>query len=331
MPVRVWREAGTIRIVGDTTDLTLSADCLSRTVSAGTLALNLAGEPDWRLLFRGDPDGFDDLPRQDRITLRAWGWIGAAVAAVVSVALVVWLFGNSALVWAAPYVPHRVAEGVGRPYADLIAGGERGCETAAGNAALARLVARLTPPGGLVEPVQIHVARTGQVNAFALPGGQLILLDGLIQAARGPDEVAGVLAHEIGHIQRRHPNQALIRHFGMDIFLQGLGGNMGSLASTGLFLRHSRSAEAEADREALALLSAARISPAGIADFFERLGQDPDRKRTDEDALGRLASLAATHPSDASRMARFRYAPWVGTTPAMSAADWTALRAMCGR
>jgi predicted Zn-dependent protease len=170
----------------------------------------------------------------------------------------------------------------------------------------------------------VRVANIPDTNAFTFPGGQVIILDGLLRKAEGPDEVAGVLAHEFGHVQKRHANQALIRHFGLDVFLQGLGGSLGSVAATGLFLTNSRDAEREADAEAIAMLHDAGVSTLGTARFFARMEGKAGGK------TGGLATLAATHPSDVSREGNFKAAA-VGrrTTPALSAGEWRALQAIC--
>ena len=322
--VSIWRDGPALVIVGAPGEERIDATLLSRDVAEGRITLRRADLPDWGLaIAAADAAAFRDLPGRHRLTRRGARWVGGSVTALVALAALVWAFGNDALVWAAPLVPRRVAEGVGGPYADMLAGGTHGCHAAAGEAALMRLVTRITPRRGFVEPARVRVARDATVNAFTLPGGEVIVLSGLIDAAGSPDELAGVIAHEFGHVQARHPAQALLRHFGLDLFISGIGGNIGAIAATGLFLRNSRAAEQEADGAALTILRDARISPVGVASFFARA----ERARDGETPF---AALAATHPSDRSRQARFRDAAGAyGATPALTPAEWAALKAIC--
>ncbi|SFR82676.1 M48 family metallopeptidase [Sphingomonas jatrophae] len=302
---------------------------ITREQAAERIVLHRTDLPDWRLIL-GTVDArfVAALPDRHRITRGQARGIGFVIAGVAAAGLLAWSMGARALVWAAPLVPHRIAVQAGAPMLEMIAGGKRACEDRAGRAALDKLAARVMPPRP-VEPVTLTVARNEQVNAFTLPGGQVILLSALIDAAETPEELAGVLAHELGHVEKRHPNQALIRHFGFDLFLQGLGGNVGALASTGLFLRNSRAAEREADATALALLRTGRVDPRGLAAFFARMERRAG-ERAKGDRLERLAGLAATHPSDASRQALFRDASgkWP-TDPVLTPAEWRALRSIC--
>jgi Zn-dependent protease with chaperone function len=74
----------------------------------------------------------------------------------------------------------------------------------------------------------------------ALPGGNVILFDGLVKQARSPDEVAGVLAHEIGHVREKHVMQALLRQMGLAVVLGGIDGNSGALVNNMLSMSYSR-------------------------------------------------------------------------------------------
>ena len=228
-------------------------------------------------------------------------------------------------------MPHGVTAPVGRAIVAQLSIGRKRCDAGPGRAAVERLVARLRPEHGFVEPLQVTVVESRVVNAFAAPGGQVAIFSGLIDEAETSDELAGVLAHEIGHVQLRHPTKALIRHAGISLVAQSLGGNVGGLADVAILLRGTRQAEEAADAEAVRLLQAARISPEGLARFFARMGEKPGRRKDADDLLDRLADYAATHPSDRSRhnvMARaVRHAG--STTPATTAADWKALKAIC--
>ena len=112
------------------------------------------------------------------------------------------------------------------------------------------------------------------VNAFALPGEQIVVLRGLIEEADSPDEVAGVIAHEMGHGLELHPETGIVKALGMSAAVLLIFGDSSSIGNWGahlLQLSYTRSAEREADVHALRILKAADISPKGISDFFKRL------------------------------------------------------------
>jgi Zn-dependent protease with chaperone function len=88
------------------------------------------------------------------------------------------------------------------------------CDTPEGGAALTDLVTRLGPDGGFDPAVTVAVLDHDMINAFALPGGFVVIFRGLIDAADGPDEVAAVLAHEIGHVVSRDPTRHALRSAG---------------------------------------------------------------------------------------------------------------------
>ncbi len=143
---------------------------------------------------------------------------------------------------------------------------------------------------------QFFVADDGSVNAFAIPGGYVVVHTGLLQLAATAEEVAGVLAHEVQHVEQRHSLRGMAQSLGLTAVLSLLVGDMGGLASVGrdlLSLKFSRDHETEADREGLKLLVAAIINPAGMRDFFAKMAAQSKME------LGYLS----THPASAQRMA----------------------------
>lgn len=120
---------------------------------------------------------------------------------------------------------------------------------------------------------EFHVAEDASINAFALPGGVIVVHTGLIQAVRRPEELAGVLAHEVQHVEQRHSLEGLVRSLGMRGIWVAVTGDVGTgiagdaalkLAS----LRFSRDAEHDADARGFDLLVRRDIDPRGMADFF---------------------------------------------------------------
>jgi len=249
----------------------------------------------------------------DRIGL----WAAVAIFAVLSVLVVLGAIRGLDLV--ARAIPYSWEQKLG----DAISGdfAERACRSAAGQQALDALAKRLSPSD---KPMRIGVVNIPLVNAVALPGGRILIFRGLIDKAASPDEVAGVLAHEIGHVEHRHVMIALLRRFGVGLLI-GSGGRAGEYGQALLESRYSRKAESEADAYSIAHLRQAGISPQATADFFARLGKG-------EPNMPGFMVYLASHPPSAERRKRFAEgATTMGATrPALTISEWTAVRAMCG-
>lgn len=157
-------------------------------------------------------------------------------------------------------------------------------------------------------PFQLHLAAEPEVNAFAIPGGHVIVNSGLIQEAAQPEEVAGVLAHEIAHVTLRHSLQNLIGSVGMFVVMQMAFGDLdGVLAvmvdNSSYLLRQkfSREYEREADAKGWEYLNQANIDPRGLERFFERL----EKIEAEKDPLGGVSgqlAILATHPATGERI-----------------------------
>jgi Zn-dependent protease with chaperone function len=307
--------------------LVLVSDLPDRTV------LGRKDAPDWRLSVAPPLSArrLDRLRRARRRPGRTALVYAAVVAAIGGGGALAWYRGGAALEAVAPHVPQTVTVPLGEAIAEEVAAGKF-CRTPESTAAIARLVARLLPDGGGAEPVVVRIADLPVANALAAPGGQVLLTRGLVEKASGPDEVAGVLAHELGHVEHRHATQMLLRNIGMSILLSGTGSDAAAFGDTLLMTAMSREKEREADAFALETLARAGISPAGLIAFFEReMPKEKDGKKP-RDVLVTLGKWSSTHPPTPERLAAFRDA--VGqageTTPAMDAADWAALKAACG-
>ena len=227
--------------------------------------------------------------------------------------------------WLAPLIPSSVDEKLG----DALVGdfGGRFCSTPAGDAALKKLVASLDANP---DDLQVEVAKIDMINAVALPGGKVILFDGLVKQARSPDEVAGVLAHEIGHVREKHVMQALLRQMGLAVVLGGIDGNSGALVNNMLSMSYSRESEAEADAHSMKVLGGANISPIGTASFFDRLSKMDGSANSSTSDNG-IAGYMSSHPLSRSRKDAFEKSIVKGKNykPALTPAEWTELKTMC--
>lgn len=292
--------------------------------TGGRSVYGLRGEAGWRLGFAGapPPDFAVHLPLParygrwiDRIGLwRAVGLFTVAAAGFVFLVL-------SAPAWIAPYVPRSWEERLG----DAMVGdfGGRLCSTPASEAALEKLRRALGPD---VPVRSIAIANVGMVNAVALPGGRILLFDDLLSEAKSPDELAGVLAHEMGHVRHRDTMTALVRQLGLSVLLGGFNGQVGGAVNGLLAMSYSREAERAADRYSIDALRAADISPLPTAGFFERLTRMAGGERVE-----RATSWMASHPVSAEREAAFRRSAVKGHryAPALSAQEWKAVVDAC--
>jgi predicted Zn-dependent protease len=199
---------------------------------------------------------------------------------------------------------------------------------AAGRAAVQALVDRLGRTAGVNRPIEAHVVAAGFPNAFALPGGRVVVTDDLIAMADRPDELAGVLAHEIAHIERRHVLANVIRQMGLglmaDIVLGGggLGQMLAALSLNAASLHYSRADETEADVKGLVYLRNAGLDPGGLAKFFDKIGKL-------EKGAVKFPQLMSTHPNSKARAENARRAALPGRPPALNAAEWDAVKSMC--
>ncbi|SIO33456.1 M48 family metallopeptidase [Vannielia litorea] len=205
------------------------------------------------------------------------------------------------------------------------------CSTAAGDAALARMTERFTQHLDLAYPLKVKVIRNPMVNAFAAPGGHVVIVSGLLDKADTPEEVAGVLAHEIGHVANRDPLRLTLRTAGTaGIIAMVLGDFAGGavvvLVSEQIMqASYTRDAEAGADAFAHELLGRAELPSADMARFFEKLR---DRYGDVDGAMEYLAS----HPNLAGRAIAAREADTQtdgAFEPVLTDAEWDALKAIC--
>jgi predicted Zn-dependent protease len=258
----------------------------------------------------------------------------AALAAVVLLVGGLWLLDLHPAQAVARFMPQETRAALGTAVVTSMAKDHKVCETPASRAALGRLTQRLTAAAS-DKPLATRVVLLdwSLVNAFAVPGGQIILTRGLVQRAGSSDEVAGVLAHELGHTLELHPEAGIVRALGLSAAIQlAFAGSQGTLSNIGLILtqlRYTRIAEREADAHALRMLKGAGISAKGFGDFFERL----ESKKPGEEngkSTSELSVILQTHPPTADRIAMVRAQPAYPATPALSADDWRALRDACG-
>jgi predicted Zn-dependent protease len=192
--------------------------------------------------------------------------------------------------------------------------------------AVARVGERI---GGAVRsaglPFRFRLVRDATSNAFAAPGGLIVVNTGLLAATTSERELAGVLAHEAAHVLERHALRQLIHRAGLAAAVRLLLGSpdraASALASAALdisALQFSREQELAADAAAVEILRTARLPADGLASFFERLADQP----------GQLPPILSTHPAAGERAARVSEAirsqrTWPTEPPGL---DWDQVR-----
>lgn len=284
----------------------------------------------WRLRFAEAPDpALAAVLPQTAARYGRWidriGLAPAAGAFAVAAAIVV-AVGYAAPVWIAPLIPDRWERNLGQALVGDF--GERRCADPAANRALAVLAERLEPgitsirgPGA----VRFSAINVDLFNAAALPGGQIVVFKEML-AETEPDALAGVVAHEIAHVRRRHVTQALVRELGIGALIRLFAGGIGANTEQLVALSYTRANEAEADRDAIATLRHVGIDPRATARLFAKLS-----KETGEgESFG--ATFLQSHPVSRQRARDFAasYVPGRAYRPALSPAQFAALRAACG-
>lgn len=212
--------------------------------------------------------------------------VWAAVTMGTAIALV--LLGWGLYAWGIPALADAVAarlpvaweEQLGTIVTDELAPADRRCGQPEVREALERVLGVLTASG---PPTAYHytviVSADDAPNAFAAPGGYVVVTRGLLRLADRSEEIAGVLAHEAQHIVQRHATRLLVRELSFRALVslaagdqRGLGSALSAARSLGQ-MRYQRADETAADREAVRMLAAARIDPHGMVTLLRKLRQ----------------------------------------------------------
>ncbi len=268
-------------------------------------------------------------PANHPAIMRALGWTGAAVGAL---AFIIFVAIPALAPQIAAMIPVERQISLGEQVETLISDvglvGEA-CTTPEGSAALDKMTAKLTEGLELRIPVRVSVVNSPIVNAVALPGGRVLIFFPLIKRAKSADEVAGILGHEIGHVQMQHPLKGALRSSAsagvMGLFFGDFAGAgmMAGLGEQMVTASNTRDAEREADQFAIERMAAANASSAEMAGFFARM-----REKVGDGGL--FGGYLASHPSFSEREAML-IAGSVGedAKPILTKAEWDALRRIC--
>ncbi len=147
--------------------------------------------------------------------------------------------------------------------------------------------------------IKLHVLRSSEINAFAMPDNHMVVYTGLIDNCDTPEELAGVIGHELAHINERHVMKKLVKEIGLSVLISISTGNAGGeivreIARTMSSSAYDRTLEKEADLMSIKYLNKAKINPEGLANFLYKI--------SDADVPSFLTWLS-THPDSKERAA----------------------------
>ena len=236
---------------------------------------------------------------------RGWGmfWIYSAIAVLLIIGA---YFGIKQGAKAAVHsLPFSVDEKIGELSQSSMDDGFREVDDPKVVKAIEAIIVRLEPHSAIPDvKYQVRVIDSPIMNAYALPGGYITVFTGLIAESDSAEEVAGVIAHEMAHVTKRHGLERVTGQVGIVIGIQLLLGDVSGLLALGVELgqyatqnSYSRLQETEADLEGARMMHDAGIDPTSVVTLFEDLKSD--------DPLG-LPEWMSTHPDTQGRIDRLK-------------------------
>jgi Zn-dependent protease with chaperone function len=237
---------------------------------------------------------------------RFWLTVSAGLATLV-VSFVTYRWGIPAMAErVAARVPVSWEEGLGESTLNQMAPPKTRLHNPALDRAILKILVKLV--GTLPQcsyRFQVIVSNLPIVNAFALPGGNILVYRGLLEQTSSPEELAGVLAHEMQHVLKRHTTRRLIQESSTGLLISALSGDFtGSMAfglksaSSLALMKYDRDEEAEADRDGMKMILAAGIEPQGMIAFFEKLKE--------KEKLPEYLKYVSDHPATGDRIEKLK-------------------------
>ena len=241
-------------------------------------------------------------------TARKWPWPVKAmiVMTLLFITGVAALWMNRAAIsdWIAGKIPVSIEKQLGEQVWQQIKSTSKEVTDPALLAQLDAITSRLVPAvNDKRYEFKFHIIENDAINAFAMPGGHIVVHTGLLKNAKRPEEIAGVLAHEISHITRRHSLRNMVSSLGTMVIILAVFGDYSGLArgaSTLLEQSYSRDFEREADATGWEYLLAADIDPRGMIDFFKILVAEEEKTGVQMDGV---LEFISTHPDTKERIA----------------------------
>jgi Zn-dependent protease with chaperone function len=260
--------------------------------------------------------------------------IGWSIAATVSLLLMA-VFGVPEIAnRLAPFMPYGFDRKLGEAVdvqvrSSLSSGFECGQAEAQkpGRAAFDKMVGQLERAAELPFPLRVIVIRNSDANAFALPGGYIYVHQGLVEKSERPDELAGVIAHEIGHVANRDGTRSALQAAGLS-FLFGMmlgdfvGGGAVILATNAILKNsYSRDVEADADAYGVRLMTKAGGDPRALGTILQRIAGTHSGMK-----------ILLDHPETEDRVTAINLMSPAGPVrPLLDPKEWAALQRICAQ
>lgn len=180
--------------------------------------------------------------------------------------------------------------------------------------------------------IRLYVMNSPAINAFAAPGGHIVVLKGLLERTQTAEQLAGVLAHELQHVLKRHTTRTILEQTASSALLAAIAGDFSGGLVWGLegartlgTLHYSRTHETEADTEGLRMMQAAGLDAGQMIAFYGVM------QRADRETSNALAFLSS-HPDMGERMTTLlSMAGWTPHHPTrlLPDRDWKDIRSLC--
>ncbi|USG60153.1 M48 family metallopeptidase [Sneathiella marina] len=348
--VSVEIEDGSLKIISDTGSLMdkwplASLRDENAGPAVGELRLSVAADNAARLIVE-DPDFIRDVnakcPRlyKSRPLVPGWWkpyvfWGGGAIASVIFIFAVVLPVLTTQIAW---ILPDKLREDIGEQtksfLIESIARKQNStadaiiCRDPEGEREISRVLQQLNVSAGdEVQDLQVTVIKSPIANAFALPGGKILIFSGLLDLADEANGFTGVLAHELGHAKFRHPMKSFILGTGVATIFSLLVGDasggvaLAAIGQMAVSSTYSRELETEADEMAILLMQSAGFDVSPMNELLQKIHANNKTETFD-------FALFDTHPGIEDRLALITSAGKTGGG-AMSSEAWEHVKKMC--
>ena len=256
---------------------------------------------------------------------------------VAFLGVLVWFFTGGLVTIAVNAIPYSLEQKLGDLAAEDFADQYPTCTDELLNEQLTTMLDRLVQEMPEVNyEYRVRILRADEVNAFALPGGEIFFYSGLLEEAESAHEVAAVMGHEIQHAVERHGLRGMLQSVGVRVLVMVvLGDASEGLQILGIYagqlgqLKFGRDQERQADELGVALMAKSDFDPQGAVSFFGRLAESTG---DDGSSLDRMAAMASTHPASSERQERLAVLAADLAPEAVQDldVDWQDVRGRCG-
>ena len=229
-----------------------------------------------------------------------------AAAGIIAAGIFFYVWGIPLLAKAiTPHVPVEWEEGMGQSALSFLAPEKDRCTDKELQQTIDEIVARLSAADPGSYSFNVFVVKSPIFNAVALPGGNIVVFGGLLEATQSPEALAAVLAHEMQHIKKRHVTKRILEDFSTGLIISAVSGDVtGSMlygvkiAQNLAILSYSRQDEEEADAGGMKMLLAANIDPQAMISFFEIM--------KDKNSKFIMPQYLSTHPDTDERISHLK-------------------------